>query len=96
MCICLQVVQTASSGQWQYDASKRINPDRKHRKWIPLILAAQLAFKFLVIDRIIDEDAVTGDQWGPYDEKVVRLERRRRKQVSQSQTRARGTIRCAA
>ena len=79
---CAQVVQTSQQGAWKYDAAKRQNPDRRNRKWIPLVLAAQLAFKFLVIDRVLEEDGVRGDQWGPYDDKIVRIERRKRAQVS--------------
>lgn len=78
----MQIGNVAHQGSWKFDTAKRQNPDRRNRKWIPLILAAQLAFKFLVLDRVLEEDSISGDQWGPYDDKVVRLERRRRSQVA--------------
>ena len=33
------------------------------------------------MDRVFEEDAATGDQYGPYDPDFVRAERRRRRQA---------------
>ena len=38
---------------------------------------AQVAFKLLVLDRMLEEDGVTGDAYGPYDADLVERERAR-------------------
>lgn len=37
----------------------------------------QVAFKLLVLDRVLEEDSVTGDAYGPYDAEHVKEERAR-------------------
>ncbi|KAK9802976.1 hypothetical protein WJX73_002667 [Symbiochloris irregularis] len=92
-----EVVNTAHKGSWKFDKAQRQNPDRKFCRWIPLVLAAQLAvLKLLVIDRVLSEDGVKGDQWGPYDDKVVRLERRRKAQAKEQERAAKSAARSTA
>ncbi|CAL5223679.1 g6230 [Coccomyxa viridis] len=74
---------------------KRNDPNKKRRWLIPLVLAAQIAFKVFVLDRVLEEDGITGDAYGPYDMDFVVEERqrvarekeraRRRKQASKGQ-----------
>ena len=60
-------------------AQAKANPNRKGKWLIPLVLAAQIAFKVLVLDRVLEEDGLTGDQYGPYDPEFVAEERDRLK-----------------
>lgn len=41
------------------------------------LLCGQVAFKLLVLDRVLEEDSVTGDAYGPYDPDHVKEERAR-------------------
>lgn len=53
------------------------NPNNR-RKWlIPLVLLAQVLLKVFVLDRLLEEDRITGDQYGPYDPEFVAEERDR-------------------
>ena len=38
-----------------------------------------MALQKYVIDRILEDDGVTGDQYGPYDEETIKEERQRLK-----------------
>ena len=40
-------------------------------------VTVQVAFKLLVLDRVLEEDSVTGDAYGPYDADLVERERKR-------------------
>lgn len=40
-------------------------------------ISVQVAFKLLVLDRVLEEDSVTGDAYGPYDADLVERERKR-------------------
>eukprot|EP00803_Ostreobium_quekettii_P007336 evm.model.scf_419EXC.2 EVM.evm.TU.scf_419EXC.2 scf_419EXC:8706-17095(-) len=44
---------------------------------LPLLFIGQILFKLMVIDKIIEEDGVKGDQYGPYDIETQKEERRR-------------------
>ena len=74
------MVQAVENGVEAYQldlaAEKDSNPNRR-RKWlIPALLLAQVAFKLFVIDRMIEDDGCTGDQYGPFDEDTVRANRK--------------------
>ncbi len=73
---------TQKSLEWapyRYDPAvvRRNDPNKKRRWLIPLVLLAQIAFKVLVLDRVLEEDGVTGDAYGPYDPEFVQEERER-------------------
>ncbi|KAK9917929.1 hypothetical protein WJX75_009711 [Coccomyxa subellipsoidea] len=73
---------TQKSLEWapyRYDAAvvRRNDPNKKRRWLIPLVLLAQIAFKVLVLDRVLEEDGITGDAYGPYDPEFVQEERER-------------------
>jgi len=75
------LVQAVENGVAPYvldaGAPRRAHPNRR-RKWlIPLLLAAQVAFKIFVFDRVTEDDACTGDQFGPFDEAAVAENRRK-------------------
>ena len=40
-------------------------------------IMVQVAFKLLVLDRVLEEDSVTGDAYGPFDADLVDRERAR-------------------
>eukprot|EP00803_Ostreobium_quekettii_P010400 evm.model.scf_366.6 EVM.evm.TU.scf_366.6 scf_366:72543-78385(+) len=68
------------------------NPRRRNllRKFllIPLLFIGQILFKLIVIDKLIEEDGVRGDQYGPYDLETQKEERRRvqeRKEIERQQ-----------
>jgi hypothetical protein len=48
------------------------NPNRRRLWLIPVLLAAQLALKLLVFDRVIQEDSIYGDSQRRFDEKTVK------------------------
>jgi hypothetical protein len=77
----LQVVAVATQEAQPFvvdpQARARANPNHRHKWFIPLVLAAQVAFKVLVLDRALEEDGITGDQYGPYDPDYVKEERKR-------------------
>ncbi|KAK9815698.1 hypothetical protein WJX72_008234 [[Myrmecia] bisecta] len=76
-----EVVKVALETEpYRHDPSvqARSNPNRR-RKWlIPFVLAAQIAFKVLVLDRLMEDDGLKGDQYGPYDEDFIEEEKERR------------------
>mmetsp|Transcript_23335 Transcript_23335/g.58567 ORF Transcript_23335/g.58567 Transcript_23335/m.58567 type:complete len:106 (+) Transcript_23335:1173-1490(+) len=53
------------------------------------VVVPQVAFKILVFDKLVEEDAATGDQYGPYDPDFVDLERERRKDERERRDQAR-------
>lgn len=61
----------------------------KKRNWlqklfvIPLILLAQVLLKVLIIDPIIEEDGVKGDQYGRFDPATVEYERQKLKEMKE-------------
>ena len=73
---------TQKSLEWspyRYDAAvvRRNDPNKKRRWLIPLVLLAQITFKVLVLDRVLEEDGITGDAYGPYDPEFIQEERER-------------------
>ncbi|CAL8463424.1 g2958 [Coccomyxa elongata] len=73
---------TQKSMEWtpyRYDPSvvRRNDPNKKRRWLIPLVLLAQIAFKVFVLDRVLEEDGITGDAYGPYDAEFIQEERER-------------------
>lgn len=73
---------TASRRAFKADAkaaAHKANPNRRGKLWIPFILAAQIAFKIFVLDRLIEDDGVRGDEYGPFDKETVAEERARLK-----------------
>ncbi|CAG9464137.1 unnamed protein product [Pedinophyceae sp. YPF-701] len=93
---------------YEYDGKgdERGNPDRRRRWLIPLLIVAQVAFKFLVLDKLSDEDACTGDQFGPFDKETAaqrrkemqeeKAERERREQARKSREAQMAKARAAA
>lgn len=69
----IQSVADKGYGAFKFDpkVARRRDPNRRRRWLIPLILAAQVALKVFVLDRVLEEDGVTGDQFGPYAAEVV-------------------------
>jgi hypothetical protein len=68
--------------QWKpykYSAKvvRRHDPNKRRRWLIPLVLLAQIAFKIWVLDRVLEEDGVTGDAYGPFEPDFVQEERAR-------------------
>lgn len=87
-----EVVQAALDvkAPFKYDPKQRqaANPNNR-RKWlIPVVLVAQFLFKVLVLDRILEEDGITGDAYGPYDPEYIEDERARRKEEREADKRA--------
>jgi len=72
---------TGETGVYMYDRSlqKPRNPNKKRRWLIPIIFAAQIAFKVLILDMWMEEDGARGDQYGPYEKEFVEQERARRR-----------------
>ncbi len=73
---------TQKSVEWtpyRYDPTvvRRNDPNKKRRWLIPLVLLAQIAFKVFVLDRVLEEDGITGDAYGPYDAEFIQEERER-------------------
>jgi hypothetical protein len=60
-------------------AAKHANPNRRRKLWIPVILLAQIAFKVFVLDRLIEDDGIRGDEYGDFDKNTVAEERARLK-----------------
>lgn len=56
---------------------RRHDPNKKRRWLIPLVLLAQIAFKVLVLDRVLEEDGITGDAYGLFEPEFVKEERER-------------------
>ena len=48
------------------------NPNRRRLWLLPLLIAAQVAAKVLLLDRIIESDACRGDKNGEYDPETQR------------------------
>lgn len=87
-----EVVQAALDAEapFAYDPKQRhaANPNNR-RKWlIPVVLVAQFLFKVLVLDRILEEDGITGDAYGPYNPEYIEDERARRKEEKEADKRA--------
>ncbi|KAL0047664.1 hypothetical protein WJX82_008800 [Trebouxia sp. C0006] len=75
----VSVAQSAPAFQYDPSTSKKRNPNKRRRWLIPLFIIAQVALKKYVIDRILEDDGVTGDQYGPYDAETIKEERQRLK-----------------
>ncbi|DBA84015.1 hypothetical protein WJX77_008857 [Trebouxia sp. C0004] len=73
------VAQSAPAFHYDPSISKKRNPNKRRRWLIPLFIIAQVALKKYVIDRILEDDGVTGDQYGPYDAETIKEERQRLK-----------------
>lgn len=87
-----EIIQASLDAEapFAYDPKQRqvANPNNR-RKWlIPVVVVAQFLFKVLVLDRILEEDGITGDAYGPYDPEYVEDERARRKEEKEADKRA--------
>ena len=54
-------------------ARRAADPDRRRLWLIPLALAAQLALRWFVVERVIPEDGCRGDSEGPFSKSVARM-----------------------
>ena len=54
-------------------ARKAADPNRKKIWLVPLLLAAQLALRWLVVERVIAADGCKGDKEGPFSDAVAKL-----------------------
>lgn len=75
-----QMVNIASTAAQHFkadktEAARQANPNKRNRLWIPILLAAQIAFKIFVFDRLVEEDGVRGDENGPFDKLTVKERR---------------------
>lgn len=78
--VCEVVTKGTPAFVYDSKAQKKWNPNKKRRWLIPVIFAAQVAFKIFVFDKLVEEDAATGDQYGPFDPDSIETERERRKE----------------
>ena len=54
-------------------ARKAADPNRKKLWLVPLMLAAQLALRWFVVERVISDDGCKGDREGPFSSAVARM-----------------------
>lgn len=73
-------------------ARRAADPNRKRLWLVPLLLAAQVALRWFVLDRVIGDDACRGDREGPFPEDVAKmnLQERREARKKRGGRRARG------
>ena len=69
----VQVVERAMQAPQPLQMRQELpNPNRRRLWLLPLLIAAQVAAKVLLLDRIIESDACRGDKNGEYDPETQR------------------------